>query len=288
MIKQCYQCKQEKNLIDFRKCAQSKDGHSHICRECARANSKKPKKIKEVLPDNQKRCCRCGVVKDKTEFNKSSKDKDGYKPACAQCRRQEAKEYKKANKEQIREKGKAYRKSEKGKKKNKERQEKNKDKLKKYLKEYKNKNRDTLNKKCNERAKTDHNHYIRLRVRSRVLDGFNSYSKNGKTKSCKEYGIDFEKLVAKLGPKPNKDYQLDHIIPVIVFDFDKDSHVFLCNHQENLQWLPKEENRKKQDKIIWSLIEGNVVLESICLELGITKDDDGKDGREIRERLYPT
>lgn len=124
-------------------------------------------------------------------------------------------------------------------------------------------------------------------MRRNIKKSYERYSKNGKVKSNNSIGVDYMEIFQKMGPRPNKSHSIDHIIPCVVFDFDLPGHVFLCQHPENLRWIEGIENSSKRDKIIWSLIEGNIFLEAICLELGITKEDDGKDGREIRERLYP-
>lgn len=108
-----------------------------------------------------------------------------------------------------------------------------------------------------------------LRLRCSVNAGFRNYSKNGKTKSCAEYGIDFEAIYNKIGPKPEGNYHLDHIIPMSVFDFDIYEHVRMCNSPENLRWVLGKENLEKWNKIYVDLIEADEKLIYICEVIGL-------------------
>lgn len=127
---------------------------------------------------------------------------------------------------------------------------------------------------------------LKNQLRKNINKSYIRYSENGKVKTNSSIGIDYMEIFQKMGLRPSLEHSIDHIIPCVVFDFDNPGHVFLCQHPQNLRWLNESENSSKQDKIAWSLIEGNVFLEAICLELGITKEDDGLDGRDIRVRLY--
>ncbi len=99
------------------------------------------------------------------------------------------------------------------------------------------------------------------------------YSKNGKTTSCAEYGIDFKAIFDKVGPRPSDDCHLDHIIPMSLFNFDIKEHVQLCNCPENLRWVHWEENLEKADKIIETIILNEPKLIEICEILNIKFSD---------------
>lgn len=118
-----------------------------------------------------------------------------------------------------------------------------------------------------------------LQLRNRILAGFRRFSKHGKTETCKEYGIDFEEIYNKIGPKPDGKYHLDHIIPVSLFNFDIKEHVRLAHCPENLRWITQTENLKKYRKIIPELIIGNKTLESICIMLNIDIIGDNINGK---------
>lgn len=113
------------------------------------------------------------------------------------------------------------------------------------------------------RYKTDHNYVIKSLIKSCMLIAFKMYSKNGKTKSCQQYGIDFEAIYDKLGPRPGSGefWHLDHIIPVSIFDLDNPEHVKLAYSPENLRWLNSTENIKKSDNIIEYVFENEKLLE---------------------------
>ena len=65
------------------------------------------------------------------------------------------------------------------------------------------------------------------------------------------------------------------------FDLDNVRHVYLCHSKYNLRWVGAEENLKKNDIIDWNLIEQEENLLSIALEIGLSKEDDGKNGRRL-------
>lgn len=78
---------------------------------------------------------------------------------------------------------------------------------------------------------------------------FNNYSSSGKIWSSKEYGIDYESILAHLGQCPGNlsDYHIDHIVPLCLFDFDNLVHIKAAFAPENHQWLRKSDNLSKGD-----------------------------------------
>ena len=42
-----------------------------------------------------------------------------------------------------------------------------------------------------------------------------------KTQTCKKYGIEFDFIYEQVGPSPGESFQLDHIIPLALFDYTK-------------------------------------------------------------------
>lgn len=170
----------------------------------------------------------------------------------------------------------------------KEYRNKNKEKVKLANKNWRIKNRLTLrkskqdyyfrNKKRDRKKRRESNkNYIKNNpkakfsqlLRTRINAGFKYYSKNGKTQSCSEYGIDFEEIYNKVGPKPDGNFHLDHIIPMSVFDFDNPEHVKLCNCGDNLRWVDSKENLIKWNKIYTELILQNERLVEICNIIGL-------------------
>ena len=120
--------------------------------------------------------------------------------------------------------------------------------LEKYREYYEN-NKEQVSK-CKliyeeNRMKTDGAFNLKKRVRTSIRQEFNNYSVNGKLLSCVNYGIEFDLIFNKIGQKPGKQYELDHIIPLCLFNFDDPIHVRLSHAPENLQWITKEENNIK-------------------------------------------
>jgi hypothetical protein len=77
-----------------------------------------------------KKCSKCGIDKDLSEFNKRKSSSDGFHYQCRECCNIDKKKYREENPEKIREYKKKYR-------------EENPDKVKEYRKRYREKNRNT-------------------------------------------------------------------------------------------------------------------------------------------------
>ena len=196
-------------------------------------------------------CSKCGEAKDESEFSKK-------RSKCKDCEKEYQKEYQK----EYRETNKDYQK---------EYQKANKDKLKEYYKEYRKANKDKLKKYYKNNKNRFNNPFDRFKQNLRVMvgQGFKLYSENGKTKACKEYGIDFEAIYKHIGPRPTGDYHLDHKIPLCKFDLDIPEHVRLAHLPQNLQWLPADENLSKNDSVDMELIGCSLVLLSIAKKIGL-------------------
>lgn len=171
-----------------------------------------------------------------------------------------AKEYRKNNKEKVKASNKKWRE---------ENKEERKIKKKEYYESTKEKNSHERYLRNKEYLERNPQAKFNIQFRGRILAGFRRFSKNGKTETCKEYGIDFEAIYKKVGPKPGKLYHLDHIIPISLFQFDNKEHVRLAHCPENLRWILGKENLEKANKIIPELIKGNPILEDICNILDI-------------------
>jgi len=152
------------------------------------------------------------------------------------------KEYYKKNTEKYKGYIKKYQTSEKGKKKIEEWKVNNKDKMKKYRKDYRK-----------EWLKNDSN---RLKVHflycfRRVLRKYHQTKKfrfNEDSRMAYLYlGVDFKKIIEKLEPLPKnlKEYQVDHIIPLVKFDFTKKEDIKKAWSPENIRLITIKENLEK-------------------------------------------
>jgi len=105
---------------------------------------------------------------------------------------------------------------------------------------------------CYNRERYNNNEglHILTLLRERVRRAFKDYSECGKIKHADEYGIDYQAIIQRLGscPGDRKDYHIDHIIPLVAFDFGDLEQIKRAFAPENHQWLKSEENLSKNAK----------------------------------------
>lgn len=220
-------------------------------------------------------CTKCGVKKDESEFYKNQYH-------CKSCEKVKSTKYYENNKDKLKQKVKEYRENNKDtiKDKAKEYRENNKDKAKEYQNKYRENNREKAkeysesykqrrNEKRRLRYNNDSLYKIECSIRTNLKQAFKLYSKNGKTKSCKEYEIDFKAIFDKIGYKDDITMHLDHIIPLSVFDLDNPNHIRLAHLPCNLRWLNATENIQKSDNIDMQLIRCSLALTIIAQEIGL-------------------
>jgi len=87
-------------------------------------------------------------------------------------------------------------------------------------------------------------------LRKRLCNAFKRYSKKGKVKTSREYGINYQQIFEHLGncPGDRKEYHIDHIFPLVAFNFNNLSHIKIAFSPENHRWLKKNENCRKGGK----------------------------------------
>ena len=105
------------------------------------------------------------------------------------------------------------------------------------------------------------------RLRRSLHHAMTKYSKTGKIMSSKKYGINWKEIIESLKPFPEnlKNFEIDHIIPLHTFNLTDEREVKIAFSPSNLQWLPKEENRRKGGKILITntLINKNLLERAI-------------------------
>jgi len=72
-----------------------------------------------------------------------------------------------------------------------------------------------------------------LPFKGTFANAFHRYSKNGKVKPSREYGIDYEAIFKHIGPCPGKGWEIDHIIPLALFNLDDPEQVKKAFAPEN-------------------------------------------------------
>lgn len=104
------------------------------------------------------------------------------------------------------------------------------------------------------RRLTDKEFLIADRLRRSLNHAMTKYTKTGKIMNSKKYDIDWKRIIEHLKPFPEnlKDFEIDHIIPLHSFDLTDLKQLKKAFSPENLQWLTKEENRRKSRKIVFT------------------------------------
>ena len=109
-----------------------------------------------------------------------------------------------------------------------------------------------IRKKEKLRRQTDLNFAITDRLRRSLHHALSKDSKTGKVMSSKKYEIDYKEIIEHLKPFPEniKNFDIDHIIPLHLFDLTNPENVKKAFSPSNLQWLTREENRRKSGKLM--------------------------------------
>lgn len=119
-----------------------------------------------------------------------------------------------------------------------------------YVKERKNK----YSKQYYKNILNDENFMIKIRLRRMFGMALNHYTKTGKIRKAKEYGIDYNAIIQHIGKKPRGDYHIDHIKPLSSFDLTDTEQIKQAFSPNNHQWLTAKENLSKHDS--WNGGEG--------------------------------
>lgn len=228
--KVCKKCKKDKDIEQFYKNNNKKDGYSNICKEC----------IKKYYQLNKEK-----IIQRQRDYYKNNKEKVDLKK----------KEYRKTNKEKIKKQRQRYYKKNKEIfiKKAKERYLNNKDEIYIKAKVYRK-----------ERKINDKNYKLKEQIRNMI---YKSFSRKGYIKSDKTEKIiginhrEFYKYLIKTF-KDNYGYEwdgiekvhIDHIVPLSKAKNEKQI-IELCNYK-NLQLLKAKDNLEKSDSLNWKIRKG--------------------------------
>ncbi len=122
-------------------------------------------------------------------------------------------------------------------------------KLKEYYKQYLKEYAPQYEKK---RRREDLHFRISCNLRVALRHCINNYIKTGKIRESKKYEIDFKGIIENLKPslKNRKKYEIDHIVPLIMFDFNNPKHIKKAFSPDNIQWLTMNQNRFKGSRLV--------------------------------------
>jgi len=102
------------------------------------------------------------------------------------------------------------------------------------------------------RKKNDKSFKIKSNLRTRFWFVLQKYSSTSGEIVSKKYGINYTQIVEHLKPFPQdiENYHIDHVIPLSKFDFNNLSHIKIAFAPKNHQWLTKEQNMIKGNKLV--------------------------------------
>lgn len=191
-----------------------------------------------------KNCTKCKKNKEKDQFNKKSRSKDGLRSSCRQCDLEYVAKNKikkinydrnryKIKKEEIKKAQIEYynKNKEKAKEKNNRWKSNNKERFDEYQKTYSEQHKEKIKLKCKKHYKNNKYLYTARSARRRALK---------KYAALKE----FDQEIKEIYKNCPEGHHVDHIMPL--------NHPNLCGLHVpwNLQYLTAEENLKKSNKVI--------------------------------------
>jgi hypothetical protein len=248
--KVCSKCKEEKEVCEFGKRKDSKDGLSRECKSCS--------KLWKL--NNRER-----VLEYNKNYNQKNKEKlNGYKKKWKQSNFEQIsnfqKNYKKKNKEKLNEYQKKWNQSntEKIKKSQKIWRENNSEKVKEYYKKWYEQNKEKNKEKSKLRKENNIVYLISCRVRKRMSEYIKKNNILKKNKTFEIVGITPLELSNYLESKFLEGmswdnygiygWHIDHIIPLS--SAKTEDEIYKLCHYTNLQPLWAEDNLKKSNKIL--------------------------------------
>ena len=259
-MKTCTKCLSEKELIDFTKNKNHKDGLEYFCKSCKK-EYQQSKKLKEYPLVLSKVCSKCNEDKLLSEYGKCSNCYLNVKSSCKKCRNLEyiediprVKQYKESNKEYLKDYNKNW-------------QEENKEYVKQTKLLYKSKNRDKINnyRRSYTKERRDNDNIFKLTcdIRTLILQSYNRACKGIHSKTIKTENIlgctilEFINYMEALFTDGmtlenhgncEECWHIDHKIPISSAKTEED--IIRLNHFSNLQPLWRNDNLSKGAKII--------------------------------------
>jgi len=136
--------------------------------------------------------------------------------------------------------------------------ERNSEKVKRWHARYQRENRKEISARELERLNRDPDFRMRKNLRRLLLGALEKYTENGKAMSSKKYGINFDAIIQKVGPRPDdgRKWHVDHIRPLASFDLNDSEQVRQAFSPRNLRWLPAEVNMSEGSRWRWKRDKG--------------------------------
>jgi len=83
--KQCFDCKNEKQISEFNRRLVSNDGFNPYCKDCYKLRRKKKSTENTQSSLQTKQCIKCTIVKPINEYKPTKRSNDGYYHTCKTC-----------------------------------------------------------------------------------------------------------------------------------------------------------------------------------------------------------
>ena len=253
-MKICIKCKEEKEIENFYKNKQNKDGYSGKCKECTKDYVKKyreenldlvKERVNKYRENNKEKSKEYSKLwREENKEYKKEKDKEYREGPNREMILKNKREYYLKNKERFQISSKKWR-------------EENKEYKKEKDKEYNKNNKVKRNERHYKRYNNDPIYCISHIIRGLIQKSFinNKYNKDSKTQEI--LGCSFEEfklyLESKFEPwmtwenrglyngELNYGWDIDHIIPLASAETEED--IIILNHYTNLQPLCSYTNR---------------------------------------------
>ena len=205
-----------------------------------------------------KKCTKCGIEKEDSEFSKDNRAKNVLHSQCKECskiynkknienRHKKAKEYYKDNSEHIKEKSNEYNKN-------------NIEHKKEYNKVNSEHIKEKQNKRHKERRKTDPLYKLICKTRNLIRQSLKRGGFEKTSKTAYYLGCTYEEFMIHIENKFQEgmtwdnygEWEYDHIYPVSLAESEE--HLLTLNHYTNFQPLWAEDNRRKGNKLTEELV----------------------------------
>ena len=194
----------------------------------------------------KKTCTNCGNERLPSEMGVRNKAKNILHEWCRVCLRKYAKEYREKNKKIVQIRQKDWYET----------------KGKEWKKNYEEENKDKINKRDRERYRTDQNFRLKKILRSRLARVLKGLKKSEQTLEYTGLDLDTLRLWIEYQFDENMNWDnqgtywdIDHVTPCSSFDFTDEKQIYNCFNWQNLRPLEKNENNKKNDKILPKVIK---------------------------------
>lgn len=192
----------------------------------------------------EKKCNICSLIKDVSDFNKSSQHKSGYRNYCKDCQKEMSRKYLQKNGDEIKKRKKIW-------------NENNQEKRKEYRKKTYEKHGKRISKEKYYKIKSDPTKYLKILMRRRIRGILLSKDLKRKLPSELIVGCSYSELKTYLENKfkdgmswdNQGSWHIDHIIPLSSAQTEEEIYK-LC-HYTNLQPLWANDNLKKGNKFIF-------------------------------------